>query len=159
MSYQWPTLAALAITTFALLIPARAASKLPPPASVQIDFNRDVKPILEANCLGCHGSRQQQSGLRLDKRQNALRGGDYGAVIMPGKSAESKLILRVAGSEAGMQMPPTGPLAASDIGILRAWIDQGGAFPDVSIAQKHNPPEKRADPKVQSFLDAGRRAA
>src|ERR1700686_369099 len=125
MSDRYTRLAALAIVPFVLA----GASKLPPPASVQIDFNRDVKPILEANCLGCHGSRQQQSGLRLDKRQNALRGGDYGAVIMPGKSAESKLILRVAGSEAGLQMPPTGPLSASDIGILRAWIDQGGDFP------------------------------
>ena len=85
LSYRPLRSAALAIVPLALLIPARAASKLPPPASVQIDFNRDVKPILEANCLGCHGSRQQQSGLRLDKRQNALRGGDYGAVIMPGR--------------------------------------------------------------------------
>jgi ankyrin repeat protein len=154
MSYPWLRLATLATLPLTL----GAASKLPPPASVQIDFNRDVKPILEANCLGCHGSRQQQSGLRLDKRQNALRGGDYGAVIMPGKSAESKLILRVAGSEAGMQMPPTGPLSASDIGILRAWIDQGGDFPDVQIGEKEHRPEKPIDPKAQSFLDAVRRA-
>jgi ankyrin repeat protein len=77
---------------------------------------------------------------------------------MPGKSAESKLILRVAGSEAGMQMPPTGPLSASDIGILRAWIDQGGDFPDVQIGEKEHRPEKPIDPKAQSFLDAVRRA-
>ena len=141
-----------------LLIPAWGESKLPPPASVQIDFVRDVKPILEANCLGCHGKKQQQSGLRLDKRQNALRGGDYGAVIMPGRSAESKLILRVAGSEAGMQMPPTGPLAASDIGILRAWIDQGGEFPDVPLGVEEHAPDKPLDPKTQAFLDAVRRA-
>jgi ankyrin repeat protein len=158
MSYRCARLTGLAIIPFVALIPVQGASKLPPPASVQIDFNRDVKPILEANCLGCHGSRQQQSGLRLDKRQNALRGGDYGAVIMPGKSAESKLILRVAGSEAGMQMPPTGPLSASDIGILRAWIDQGGDFPDVQIGEKEHRPEKPIDPKAQSFLDAVRRA-
>jgi ankyrin repeat protein len=158
MSSCWLRLAVLPILPLALSPPAHGASKLPPPASIQIDFNRDVKPILEANCLGCHGSRQQQSGLRLDKRQNALRGGDYGAVIMPGKSAESKLILRVAGSEAGMQMPPTGPLSAADIGILRAWIDQGGDFPDVQIGEKEHPPEKPIDPKVQSFLDAVRRA-
>jgi ankyrin repeat protein len=158
MSSCWLRLAALPILPLALSPLAHGASKLPPPASIQIDFNRDVKPILEANCLGCHGSRQQQSGLRLDKRQNALRGGDYGAVIMPGKSAESKLILRVAGSEAGMQMPPTGPLSAADIGILRAWIDQGGDFPDVQIGEKEHPPEKAIDPKVQSFLDAVRRA-
>ena len=64
----------------------------------------------------------------------------------------------VAGSEAGLQMPPTGPLSASDIGILRAWIDQGGDFPDVQIGEKEHPPEKPTDPKVQSFIDAVRRA-
>ena len=71
---------------------------------------RDVRPILAANCFGCHGPRQQQSGLRLDLRQNALRGGDYGVVIVPGNAADSKLIKRLIGSEAGLQMPPTGPL-------------------------------------------------
>src|SRR5215831_3822266 len=141
----------------ALALPAlaSAASKLPPPAASTVDFDRDVKPILKANCLGCHGSRQQQSGLRLDKRQNALRGGDYGAVIMPGNSAESKLILRVSGPDAGMQMPPTGPLSATDIGILRKWIDQGGDFPDVPLEAEYEQP-KPTDPKVQSFIDAVR---
>lgn len=155
MSCRWLT---VALTLPILLIPALGASKLPPAATTPIDFNRDVKPILETNCLGCHGKKQQQSGLRLDKRQNALRGGDYGAVILPGRSAESKLILRVAGSDAGMQMPPTGPLAASDISILRAWIDQGGEFPDVPIGEAEHAPEKPLDPKVQSFLDAVRRS-
>ncbi len=139
-----------------LMLPASAASKLPPPAEVKVDFNRDIKPIFEQHCLGCHGKTQQQSGLRLDKRQNALRGGDYGAVIMPGDSASSKLILRVAGSDAGLQMPPTGPLETSDIGLLRAWIDQGGDFPDVPIGGEEHTVVKRLDPKAQALLDAVR---
>ncbi len=134
-----------------------AASKLPPPAAGTVDFDKQVKPIFAAKCLGCHGKSQQQSGLRLDKRQNALRGGDYGAVIMPGRSAESKLILRLAGPEAGVQMPPTGPLAPEEIGILRAWIDQGAEFPDAPLDVATEKPAKPLDPKVQAFLHAVRR--
>ena len=93
-----------------------------------IDYDRDVRPIL-TQCFGCHGPKQAQSGLRLDLRQNALRGGDYGVVIVPGRSAESKLIMRLTGSKAGLQMPPTGPLPEHDIDILRAWIDQGAEMP------------------------------
>jgi ankyrin repeat protein len=145
-----------ALTLPLLMLPASGASKLPPSAEVKIDFNRDIKPIFEQHCLGCHGKTQQQSGLRLDKRQNALRGGDYGAVIMPGDSASSKLILRVAGSDAGMQMPPTGPLEVSDIGLLRAWIDQGGDFPDVPIGGEEHTVVKRLNPKAQAILDAVR---
>ena len=76
-----------------------------------IDYERDVRPIL-TQCFACHGPRKAQSGLRLDLRQNALRGGDYGVVIVPGRSADSKLIKRLTGSTLGIQMPPTGPLPA-----------------------------------------------
>src|SRR5947209_9807821 len=111
--------------------PATAqSSKLPPPANIQIDFNRDVKPILQANCYSCHGRSQQLSGLRLDIKVPALRGGDSGVVIVPGNSGQSKLIRRLAGPELGLQMPPTGPLSAEEIGVLRAWIDQGARWAD-----------------------------
>ncbi len=93
-----------------------------------IDYERDVKPVL-SKCFGCHGSTQAQSGLRLDLRQNALRGGDYGVVIVPGDAAGSKLIQRLIGSSAGLQMPPTGELPADEIETLRAWIDQGAEMP------------------------------
>jgi ankyrin repeat protein/mono/diheme cytochrome c family protein len=128
------------------------ASALPAPAQVTVDYERQVKPILSSRCFGCHGPTQQQSGLRLDLRQNALRGGDYGPVIVPGKSAESKLILRLAGSTVGLQMPPAGPLPPEEIDLLRAWIDQGADMPgraNETVVEK--PP---TDPKVQAFLDA-----
>src|SRR5207245_123107 len=96
---------------------AQSTTKLPAPAKLAVDYTQHVKPILAAKCFACHGKKQQQSGLRLDLRQNALRGGDYGAVIVPGNSAESKLILRVSGPDAGLQMPPTGALPTEDIAI------------------------------------------
>src|SRR5919204_4261938 len=87
-----------------------AQPQLPPAAARSVDYQADVKPLLAQNCYGCHGPEVQQSGLRLDLRQNALRGGDYGPVIVPGKSADSKLIRRLIGSDGGLQMPPTGQL-------------------------------------------------
>ena len=104
---------------------AFADTKLPAPAKRKVDFEKDVQPILAQKCHSCHGEEAQQSGLRLDKRQNALRGGDYGPVIMPGDSAGSKLIRRLVNGDGGLQMPPTGPLSDEEIGVLRAWIDQG----------------------------------
>ena len=117
-----------------------------------INYEQQVRPILANRCFSCHGPRQQQSGLRLDLRQNALRGGDYGVVIVPGKAAESKLILRVMGSDAGLQMPPTGPLPPEEIAALRAWIDSGADMP--GRAAEAIAVERPTDARVQTFIDA-----
>ena len=129
-----------------------AAQQLPPPATAKVDYDKDVKPLLAQNCYSCHGDVVQQSGLRLDLRQNALRGGDYGPVIIPGKSTESKLIKRLVDGDGGLQMPPSGPLADDEIGILRAWIDQGAEF-RTEIAET---PPAPVDPKVGAFVEAVR---
>ena len=60
---------------------ASAQTKLPPPANIKVDFEKHVQPILAQKCHSCHGEEVQQSGLRLDRRQPAMRGGDYGAVL------------------------------------------------------------------------------
>ncbi len=129
-------------------------SELPPAADMRVDFDQHVKPILAAKCHACHGTKQQQSGLRLDMRQNALRGGDYGPVILAGKSADSKLILRLVSGDGGMQMPPTGPLAAEDIGVLRAWIDQGAEWGEIELRPRE--PSKPLDPRLKALIAAVR---
>ena len=117
-----------------LCLPALAADpvKLPPAADRKIDFEKDVKPILSAYCWKCHGPEKQKGGLRLDTRTGAITGGDSGAVITPGKSAESKLshaVLADANDE--IKMPPgEARLAANEVGVLQAWIDQGLSFPE-----------------------------
>ena len=63
----------------------------------QVEFARDVDPILRTNCRGCHGERQQMSGLRLDHPEAALAGAYSGPVIKPGNSAGSRLIQVVSG--------------------------------------------------------------
>src|ERR1051325_410206 len=132
---------------------AAADTNLPTPAKRKIDFEKDVQPLLSQKCQSCHGDEVQQSGLRLDKRQNALRGGDYGPVIIPGNSAESKLIRRLVNGDGGLQMPPTGPLSDEEIGILRAWIDQGADF-RIEVQEEAAPPP--VDPKLGALISAVR---
>src|SRR5262245_17900336 len=137
--------------------PAAAAdvSKLPPPADRKIDYAKDVQPIFANTCYSCHGEKKQQSSLRLDRKADALKGGEIGKAIVPGKSAESPLIHYVAGVDENVTMPPKGDrLTAEQIGILRAWIDQGATWPetgDARDARSHwafKPPVKPPLPKV-----------
>lgn len=145
-----PLAAALASLPFFLLA---AHAQLPPASTARVDYEKDVKPLLAQHCYSCHSGDVQQSGLRLDLRQNALRGGDYGPVIVPGKSAESKLIRRIVDGDGGMQMPPSGPLAPDEIGVLRAWIDQGAEFrTDVSVEA----PAAPVDPRLSELITAVR---
>ena len=99
---------------------------LPPPAKQKIEFARDIQPLLEQRCQLCHGATQQMKGLRLDQKESAMK------VIERGNSAGSLLIRMVAGL-GNKVMPPVGaPLTAAEIGLLRAWIDQGADWPAAS---------------------------
>ncbi|MBI3862165.1 MAG: PSD1 domain-containing protein [Planctomycetia bacterium] len=96
-----------------------------------VDYAADIKPILTKHCTSCHGTEKQKSGLRLDTIESARRGGDSGAAVEPGKSAESLLYQAVTGAEGIAVMPPKGqpPLTPEEIAILKAWIDQGAKAP------------------------------
>src|SRR4051812_17118791 len=104
------------------------ANKLPAPAGREVDFVRDIQPLLQKNCFSCHGPEHQEGGLRLDQKKRALDGGDSGAEIVAGQSAESRLVRMIAGIDEDFgQMPPKEkgkPLSAEAIGLVRAWIDQ-----------------------------------
>ena len=114
----------------AVLLLAQTPPALPPATAAKTDFSRDIEPILKRKCIGCHNAQLSQNGLRLDAGEFALKGGYSGPVIVPGKSADSKLIHRVASSTKGFMMPPAGPaVTAAEVGLLRAWIDQGAAWP------------------------------
>jgi len=122
-------------------------------AATQVNYDTQIRPILAQHCYSCHGPEAQQSGLRLDLRQPAMRGGDYGPVITPGNSAESKLIRRVVNGDGGVQMPPTGPLSEDEISLLRAWIDQGADF---RTEIRPEPAPRPVDPKVAAVIAAVR---
>ncbi len=106
--------------------PAAAAPDLPPPAEGIVEFARDVEPILHTRCYACHGPSVQMNGLRFDRREVVLTGGYSGVAVKANDSASSPLIHRIASSKEGYRMPPAGPpLKPAEVGILRAWIDQG----------------------------------
>lgn len=115
-------------------------NSLPEPVAGPVRFLEDIEPLFAARCQACHGAEQQMNGLRLDRRAEALRGGYAGPVIVPGDSARSKLVLMVAGAVDGKVMPPTGePLKDSEVGMLRAWIDQGADWPEPASAERATP--------------------
>ncbi|MEP6662565.1 MAG: c-type cytochrome domain-containing protein [Verrucomicrobiota bacterium] len=112
--------------------------KLPPSAKVEIEFVRDIQPIFESSCLRCHGPEKPKSHFRLDNRESALQGGGDGVDILPGESAKSPLVYYVSGLVEEMEMPPRGkgdPLSPEQIGLLRAWIDQGAHWSVIAPAR------------------------
>jgi hypothetical protein len=134
-------------------------SSLPPAARVKVDFERDIAPIFKQSCEVCHSAKQQSGGLRLDERNAALAGGYSGPVIKPGDSAGSKLIQLVAGLQKGMIMPLAGPrLTPEQVGLLRAWIDQGASWPAANEAAKGNSASAAAKPRHWSFIPPRRPA-
>ena len=75
-------------------------------APAAIDFERQIRPLLVSHCGDCHGPDTQESHLRLDVKHRALKGGDFGPVIVAGKSGDSELIRRVTSTDEKKQMPP-----------------------------------------------------
>jgi cytochrome c553 len=100
-------------------------------AGANVDFVKEVRPILEAHCHECHGSETREAGLRLDRRDAALAGGDSGAVIVPGEPQESLLLELVRGDDPDRVMPPKDEtLSAAQIKTLERWIAEGAVWPE-----------------------------
>ena len=97
-----------------------------------IRFNRDIRPILEANCYKCHGEKKQKGKLRLDAPGHIRKGGDSGEpLFVAGKRAESFLYKLVSRHDPDEAMPPKEKDALSKEVIERIglWIDQGAKMP------------------------------
>src|SRR2546421_1887336 len=122
----------------ALLLPAASRFNLLTAAPVPVDFRRDIEPILIKRCSECHGPDKQKNNLRLDVKADAFKGGKSGkAAILPGKSAESEIIVRVSSTDPDEVMPPKGDrLTPAQVAALRAWIDQGAVWPETD-PKKH----------------------
>ncbi len=135
-------------------------AKLPPAADKEVDFTKDIQPLLNAHCVKCHGSKKQMGDLRVDSSAATLKGGERGPVVIAGKSADSYLIAAVSHQDPEIAMPPEGdPLTAEQVGLLRAWIDQGAKGPaDEMVPTRPVPwsfrPVKRPDlPGTASSID------
>lgn len=118
-----PPFRASLLLTLAVSGPAMARS---------IDFATEIRPLFESHCIDCHGPEKQKAGFRLDLRAAALKGGSEGPAILLGNSGESSLIRHISapvGDES--RMPPKGEgLSATEIELLKRWIDAGAPWPD-----------------------------
>ncbi len=111
-----------------------AAGRLPSPSTKQgVTYATDIKPVLDKSCVKCHSGDKPKAHLKLDTLENALKGSKDGKVIIPGNSAKSPLVRSAAHvtGDKDLWMPPPhnkaniGPLTPDQIGLVRAWIDQG----------------------------------
>ncbi len=122
---------------FARALTPEQAAKLPPPAARAVDFEKDIKPLFEAACIKCHAKGKDKGGLSIETREAFMKGGDTGVAAVIGKSGESLIVEAVSGLDADTAMPKKGTKwTAEQVGLLRAWIDQGAAWPaDITFAK------------------------
>jgi len=125
-------LGAAAALAVGMNVGVASAAELPPASDKQVDFKADIWPIFQSKCVECHGAEKKKSGLRMHTKEEAMKGGTEGPMIVAGKSAESLLVQLIAGTNENFdRMPPEGdPLTDEQIGLVRAWIDQGANWPD-----------------------------
>ncbi|MFN0103088.1 MAG: DUF1549 domain-containing protein [Bryobacteraceae bacterium] len=93
-------------------------------------FEKNVRPLLAAQCLGCHSAASQpiMGGLRLDSREQALKGGGRGPSIVPGKPAESLLLQAVRHTAVALKMPPGPKMREADLAVLTQWVQMGAPW-------------------------------
>lgn len=97
----------------------------------EVDFVKEIQPILKSRCYDCHGGETREAGLRLDQKADALAGGDSGQAIKPGDAAASLLVKLISGEDEDRLMPPDGDnLTPDEIAKIEAWIDEGANWPD-----------------------------
>lgn len=124
-------------TSWAVMALTQALTPAPPvDLTKQVDFARQVKPLLERSCIACHGPDKQRGEFQVDSRETLLKGGSSGTpAIVPGKSGQSPLVDYVSGQIKDMEMPPFSrrsefsSLTEKEIELLRLWIDQGANWP------------------------------
>ena len=113
-------------------------------AEGKVDFTKDIKPILEQNCVKCHGEEKQKGKLRLDYKDAAVKGGKAGPALVAGNVEKSELFRRVTLPKSDDDfMPSEGePLSKAQIDLIREWIKQGAVWPDTGAPKTAKAVEK-----------------
>lgn len=130
-------------------------------AAPSADFQREIEPIVAEHCAQCHGvdEAERKSGLRLDVRESALKGGESGMpAVVPGKPEQSELVRRVASADPDEKMPPPDfnkPLSAKEIETLKQWVAEGAKYEShwAFVAPRQSPlPDVGAAHPVDAFV-------
>jgi len=121
-----------------------------PVAASEIDFNRDIRPILTDKCFRCHGpdSGSREADLRLDREADAKADRDGNPVVVPRQADKSELVRRITHDDESLRMPPTESektLSAAEIDLLTRWINEGAVW---SLAWAYVPPKRGATPQT-----------
>ena len=96
-----------------------------------VDFEREILPILNNNCVACHNQSKPKGGLSLETPQTILKGGDAGPAVVPKKPGQSLLLKVAAHQDPELIMPPAEnkvaalPFKPEELGLLQLWIEQG----------------------------------
>jgi len=104
-----------------------------PPA---VDFWRDVRPILDVSCIGCHGPKKQRAKFRVDRREDFFAHGDGKALVVPGDANASRLLAIVSGEVKEMKNSDAHRLLPDEIKLLKAWINAGADWPEKDLTNK-----------------------
>ena len=119
-------------------------------AAAEVDFNRDIRPILSDKCFHCHGpdEKHREAELRLDTFEGATEGGEFAIPIVPGKPDESEIIARILHADPDEIMPPPEThkkVTEAELDLLRQWIAAGAKY---DAPWTYKPPVKHPDPEV-----------
>ena len=136
----------------AALLAVLLAALAPPGARADVDFTRDIRPILSEQCFRCHGPDEmaRASGLRLDEYAGAVEDRQGKSAIVPGAPAASELIARIKTDDPARRMPFGGDrLAEGQIKLLEEWISTGAKY------ESHWAYEKPARPQLPPVSDTG----
>ncbi|NJM55601.1 MAG: hypothetical protein HC841_06530, partial [Verrucomicrobiae bacterium] len=121
------------------------------------DYSREIKPLLAAQCVKCHGTSQQKGGLRLDHRAGVLQGGDSGPAITPGEPEKSRLARALSWDDPELQMPPKNRLPDAEIAVLTDWIRRGAPDPREATEAAERPAATRPHWAYQPLQPVARR--
>ncbi|GAB3899654.1 DUF1553 domain-containing protein [Spirosoma agri] len=144
MKVQWIVLGAVGIAVAFML------SSFPGVFEKRVDYNTQIKPLLNKNCIACHGGVKKASGFSLLFKHEALAPAESGKpAIIPGNAAGSEMIRRLTLDDPDERMPLDHPaLKPDEIDLLRKWIDQGAEWGDHWAYQTVEKPEL---PKIGTF--------
>ncbi|WP_254510539.1 PSD1 and planctomycete cytochrome C domain-containing protein [Anatilimnocola floriformis] len=92
-------------------------------------FEEKVRPVLATKCWECHGTKKQESGLRLDSRASILKGGDSGKPAALAGDADKSLMIEALHHRGDVQMPPETKLPEGEIAAITDWVKQGLPWP------------------------------
>src|SRR6266480_2206591 len=123
-------------------------------AEDKVDFAKQIQPILQQNCVKCHGPEKQKAKMRLDSKEAAMKGGKDGVILVAGNAEKSEMYRRITLPKGNDDIMPNegDPLTKAQTDLIRDWINQGATWPDgviIQVATTASPSSAPALPAVK----------